>query len=321
MRIVPVTRSPLARTLRLAAAAAWLLHAVAPGPLARAAGDLGDRTELLTIGLTKSAFVSVNRNDMEAALKTLAQTVGRKQGYRIEARTQFFAEPADFARAVKAGEVRLAIMDSWTYLAMDPPSLGATPNFVSVDGASVGKRYLLLTRKDSGLSSLPQLRGKTLTTLEVVNGSLGRPWLATLLARHHFGSPEQFFGSSQTVAKPSAAVLPVFFRRADVCLVDANAFAVMSDMNPQVGRELQTIEASESLVDGLQLTTDQAWVGSETVRADLLKTMSELHREPAGQQLLMLFKTDRLLPFSPSHLDAVRKLWDMSVAESHPSLP
>ena len=34
----------------------------------------------------------------------------------------------------------------------------------------------------------------------------------------------------------------------------------------------------------------------------------EIHNDPAGQQLLTLFKTDRLVPFAEQHMAAVRRL-------------
>lgn len=267
----------------------------------------GLRTEVLTIGLTKTAFLNVNRNDMEAALKTLAQTIGRKHGYEVEARTAFYEEAPAFAAAVKAGAVRLAITDSWTYLAMDPAGLG-TPSFVSMEQGRIGKPYLLLTHRDKGLNTLADLRGKNLAVLEIVNSSLGRPWLETLLASNRLGALETFFHEVKFVGKPTAAVLPVFFGKADACLVDATVFKVMTEMNPQVGRALRTIATSEPLVDGLQILSFAGWSGAEQFKQDVIQAIGELHLNPAGQQLLTLFKTDQMAPFEDSQIDAVRRL-------------
>ena len=292
------------RAFALSAVLGWSVF------VAAGAGGPADglRTEVLTIGLTKTAFLNVNRNDMEAALKTLARTIGRKHRYQVEARTQFYEEAPAFAAAVKTGAVRLAITDSWTYLAMHPESLGATPCFVSMEQKRIGKQYLVLTRRGGGVNSMADLRGKSLTGLEIVNSSLGRPWLETLLLSNRLGSVEAFFHPAQFVGKPATAVLPVFFGKSDACLVDATAFGVMAEMNPEVGKQLQIVATSEPLVDGVQLLSDAGWKGSEEVRLDLLETLRDLHLDPAGQQLLTMFKTDQLVPFATEHLDAVRRL-------------
>jgi hypothetical protein len=40
----------------------------------------------------------------------------------------------------------------------------------------------------------------------------------------------------------------------------------------------------------------------------LRRIRGALHQEPAGQQILTLFKVDRLAPFQENQLDTVRKL-------------
>jgi len=37
--------------------------------------------------------------------------------------------------------------------------------------------------------------------------------------------------------------------------------------------------------------------------------MLSLHQDPRGRQLLMVFKTDRLVRLQPGDLDAARELW------------
>ena len=268
----------------------------------------GPPNEVLTIGLTRTAFLNVNRNDMEAALKTLAVTIGRRYDYEIEVRTSFYEEAKDFADAVRSGAVRMAVTDSWTYLAMDPATLGAKPWFVAADSMGVGKVYHVLTRRGSGLDRMADLRGKTLALLEIVNSSLGRPWLETVLRKDRLGSLATFFRQTVVASKPTTAVLPVFFGKSDACLVDASAFAVMSEMNPQVGKALQIIASSEPLVDGLQLLSEAGWEGSERMKQHLIEVLRDLHSEPSGQQLLTLFKTVRMVPFEAAHLEAVRGL-------------
>jgi phosphonate transport system substrate-binding protein len=41
----------------------------------------------------------------------------------------------------------------------------------------------------------------------------------------------------------------------------------------------------------------------------LLAELGELHLEPAGRQILSLFKINQLLPFQEAHLATVRELW------------
>jgi len=164
---------PAAASLLLGAASAW---ASPTSPVS----DPALAPEVVLIGLTESAFLGVNRNDMEAALMILGQNTARSMGHPLKLEVRSYPDAASFGAAVRRGEVRLAIADSWTYLGMVLAQLD-TPRYVSMTGPSAGKRYLLVTRRDSGLRSLADLHGRDLLLCEIVNSSLGDPWLSTLL--------------------------------------------------------------------------------------------------------------------------------------------
>ena len=50
------------------------------------------------------------------------------------------------------------------------------------------------------------------------------------------------------------------------------------------------------------------FVTSEKAKADMAEILAELHLEPAGQQILTLFKVGPMVPFQESQLDTVRQL-------------
>jgi hypothetical protein len=41
----------------------------------------------------------------------------------------------------------------------------------------------------------------------------------------------------------------------------------------------------------------------------MMDAMLSLHENPRGRQLLLVFKTDRLVPIQPGDLDSGRELW------------
>jgi ABC-type phosphate/phosphonate transport system substrate-binding protein len=260
----------------------------------------------LEVGFTKYAFLNVNRNDAEASFKAFLQTVGRQRGYDLTAKVTVFDDAPAFEAAVKSGSIDLVIIDAWRYLAMDIHKL-VTPFFVTSDRGRFGKKYVLLTRQGSNLKALPDLRGKTLLQIEVTNTNLGRPWLETLLLESRLGAPETFFGKVEGVGKPSAAVLPVFFGNKDACLVDEPGFEIMKELNPQVGKGVQVMIASELLTDALICLRSSSW-SSEKFKRDVIQILGELHNEPSGQQILTLFKVGQLVPFQDTYLDTVRNL-------------
>ncbi len=276
-------------------------------PLARAEATERELVPTtLNVGFMRSCFLNVNHGDAQAAFKSLAEAVGRKRGYRVATQTQIFDSLEEIETAVKAGSINLAIVDSWRYLIMNRGD-SLQPYFVPSEQGRIGKKYLLLTRQTSGFNALPDLRGKAIIQLELANCNAGKAWFETLLLAGHCGAESSFFGEITTAPKPALAVLPVFFGKKAACLVDEFSFNLMRELNPQVGKELQVIATSEPYVDNVLCLSDTGW-SSPQAKTDFIETLADLHHEPAGQQILTLFKVGQLIPFQESQLDTVKKL-------------
>jgi len=290
---------------------AWVLG----GALTAAEPPLpgGLQAESLRVGFTRSAFLSVNRNDAEAAFRVFTRTVGQNRGYSIEATVQVFENSTDLAPVLRDEGVNLLILDTWTYLDLDARDR-LEPRFVSSDQGRVARRFLVLTRRNSGLGTLAELEGKSLNLLATANAELGQRWLASVLQGQGLGDPADFFGTIEPSPKPTTVVLPVFFGKKHACLIDSTGFELMTEMNPQVGKDLQTVVTSEPLVTAVICLSAAGW-SSDRFRRDLIEALAELHLEPAGQQILTLFKTGQLMPFDESQLDTVRQLRAQATAE------
>jgi phosphonate transport system substrate-binding protein len=304
----------------LASALRWFLHRLVLGALlcaglgahaagtsatggATPAGEL--KPELLNVAFSPSAFLNVNRNDVEAGYVILTQTVGRRRGYLVTTRAQIFESPSEFDSMLRDSGTRMMVLDSSRFLALEDRAI--KPHFVTAERGQVGKQYLLLTKRDSGLNTLADLKQKEILVYEVANTTQGRFWLETLLLEHGHGTPTGYFARIDGVGKPSSAVLPVFFGRKQACIVDRAGFDLMTELNPQVGKSIQVVASSERLLDSLICLRESDW-GPGRFREDLIQTLAELHREPAGAQVLTLFKTDQLVPFDEKQLATMRAL-------------
>jgi ABC-type phosphate/phosphonate transport system substrate-binding protein len=260
----------------------------------------------LNVGFMRTCFLGVNRNDAEGAFRVLCEMVGHKRGYEVTTRTAMYDSAAEIRSAIQGGTVNLAIIDSWKYLGMD---LGDRLEalFVTSDQGKVGRKYLLLTQRASGVSSLADLRGKDILELEVANTSVGQAWLDTLLQQQQQEQQTTFFGAVKFVGKPSLAVLPVFFGKQPACLVDHFSYELMCELNPQVGQSLRVVAGSEPYADNVVCLTRGGWP-SDKARKDVIDVLAQLHQDPAGQQILTLFKVGPMIPFQESLLETVKTL-------------
>lgn len=264
----------------------------------------------LHFGLTASTFRGVNPNDAEAALRLLAQTIGKQQGYSIATSTRIFEDTKSCETEINKGGLTLVILDALEYLSMNIP--GMEPAFVHREQGVILKEFLLLVRRDSGINTLADLKDKEILLLSSRSGSLTTTWLDVLLRENGLEPSKRFFARIQSESKPSMAVLPVFFGTKPACIVDRLSFQTMVELNPQVGQKLKPLAVSEPYLDSITCipwkikTTQQA-------RLDLIRSLRDLHLEPAGRQIMTLFKVDQLVPFKEEYLTEVRQLWAKAI--------
>ena len=96
----------------------------------------------------------------------------------------------------------------------------------------------------------------------------------------------------------SSVILPVFFGKTDAAVVKRYGWETMKEMNPQLAAQLQILTNSPSLPDAVICLNKG--VRETPFQDDLVRGMAELHTDPQGQQILLLFRTDKWCRSSPS---------------------
>ncbi len=276
----------------------------AAGPTFRPSDQLP--AEFFNVGITHAAFRNINPNDAAAAYLVVLETIGRHHGRHFKATTQIFDDPGAFETAILSGSFHLSVVGAWDYLSMHIDGV-AQPRFVVTENGQIGRRYLVLTRRDSGLNALSDLRGKSIAKLDFAAVGAALHWIDILLAASQLGSQERFFGNVEVVGKPSAAVLSVFFGKKSACVVDESSFRIMKELNPQVGLALQVVATSEKFADVVICVREDGWP-SEVIKSETIQALGDLPQDPGGRQILTLFKIDQMIPFRDEYLDTIRQL-------------
>ena len=219
---------------------------------------------------------------------------------------KIYEDTRQFGAAIKHGTMHLAVMDAWQFLDLELyPEI--RPFFVPAINGQVGRRYVVLARRGSGIRTIADLRGRAVVRLESINNNVCRRWLETLLPNDHPDATGDFFAALESATKPTAAVLPVFFGQKAACIVDEGSFNLMKELNPQVGRDLEVVVASALFVDIIICLGERGWP-SPGAKADTVKTLSDLGADPFGRQVLSLFRISGQVAFKDEQLATVRAL-------------
>jgi phosphonate transport system substrate-binding protein len=253
---------------------------------------------------SSSLFRTVSKNDAIASIRVWTETVSRQNGFVVDCHVSVAEDVAEIKRRLQEGPIGLVLLDPVEFFELAGLGL-LEPAFTGTRGKDdESLEFLLVANQESGATTISDLRGKTLAIQSEYRADLGRMWIEVLFQDGGLGPADRFFSSVSSVTTPSAAVLPVFFGKAGAAVVDRASFEVMEEMNPQLGSKLRILAMSPPLIRWI-LCVDKR---PATYREDLLQGLRNLHETPAGREILMVFKSNRLKPVDPKDLERVRTL-------------
>lgn len=244
--------------------------------------------EPFRVGVIRSNFVGVNQNDAIASMKIWGNTFIQQRNLHLQTEVRLFERLADLQSAARQVDVHAMLLTAQEYL-----DLGIRPDSVFIQRASSGAplRYVLLVRRDEGVSDIQSLAGQRVALAEEVRMNMAELWLKSLL---HRGAPK-----IKPIA-PNKAVLEVFFRQSKAALVSEESFALASELNPQLRRDLVVLKESPPFVSMLLIFVPNWQTAS---RAQLEAAILNLHTNIAGQQILTLFQGARMERHPASIMD------------------
>ena len=269
-------------------------------------GEAGRLRQARLYGVaTSNTFNYVNRDDARAALRAWFNIVARQKGFDLDARMDIVDTVSEIRERLLSHSADLLMLGVPDYLALESSRL-VVPVLTHARNAQGGGlySYLLVVKGSSGATSIASLRGKNLLAFSRNGANTGIAWIDVLLGKEKLGRAASFFVSVKVPPKAQTCVLQVFFGTADGCVVDEVNFDLARELNPQLG-QLQVLARSRPMIESVVATPADDF----PYRKDLIDSILSLHADPRGRQLLMVFKTERIVPLQPGDIESARELW------------
>lgn len=259
----------------------------------------------LRIGFSRTAFVSVPKDDIKIAVQLLSQKLARKS--QVMAESRVYESTIDIERELKSKKVDLVILGSDEFIRIRGHA-HLEPVMTTVARSSHEVELLLLARKESGLNSFTDLKNKSIALPSLYSqfGVMYLTWLETLIFKAGAASIGNYFSSVNETRNASQAIMPVFFRKSDVCVVSRQAFEIASELNPQIARDMKTIAHINRLAGGIIAFRQDL---PDVLKQKVIKALTTLHEDQEGRQMFMLFQMSKLTPFRPDHLKGTEALY------------
>jgi ABC-type phosphate/phosphonate transport system substrate-binding protein len=276
-------------------AASW---AVASEPTVREAG------RPFRFGVTAAMVEGVNRNDAQASMRVYFGEIAKARGIET-APPMVLEEVEEAGRMLRTGELDALSLTAPQYFQISASS--SSSHVFGRKGLDVaGDTLVILVRQDSKVTKLSDLNGGVLLEFESHRTNLRRVWLDLILTDEGLPRTEEFFRTVTAHRKLLSIVPPVFFGKAEACVVHRRGFDLMVELNPQLGKNLRVLAESPPLVS--QVMCFGAKVET-ALRNDILTGMLSMHERVRSQQLLAVFQIDdRIVEFPLSALDSARDL-------------
>jgi ABC-type phosphate/phosphonate transport system substrate-binding protein len=264
---------------------------------------------LLRGGWPIYAFSGVSHNDVEVStsfhLKKLADDHGMSYTSRL------YTSRAELTADMLSNKLDLVLLNPLDLMNPDINAL-FEPLLCPIRGDAVEQKLLLLVHRDSGIHSLQDLRGRKLLIFSGIDSGLEMAWLNRELtkakipsnAARHFGTIEYPTAAGQTIP-------PVFFKKADACIVSESIFSMLARLNPQVNQRLISLATSEPLLNAVVCLRKDYPVAQREI---LLNTALNLNKSADGHQILLLTRIDQVVPYNPQLFESSKKLLLLSAA-------
>lgn len=271
---------------RLAAFLLGLALAILPGGFALAAPG----HEVARLGMYMPIARDLNRLDVRTALEVWAEELTRK--FQVPTEIGFYNDIEVLRRDFDAGKVNFVIADAMTFVrhfGEDELAEGFT--------AKLPTDASLMLLAKPGAGGRIDLAGKRVARIE--GDEISNTYLETLCLRQYGRDCAAVLGSVVPVASNHRAMTRLFFNQVDLALVNRHGLETAKEMNPQLGKAGEMVS---------QMYFETFFFGffsqkvSPAFRKFALRTIPEVHEHPRGQQLLDIFRTDRLTLAEPSLL-------------------
>jgi ABC-type phosphate/phosphonate transport system substrate-binding protein len=259
-----------------------------------------DRDTAYIGGLSRQLF-NVDRNDITIATELFFKEVVGRIGYE---KMDFIVHDniSDLLSAMRKDKLDTVFANPIDYLQLDHQ---VNPNYryTVAYGPNPEQRIYLLTNSSNGITSIKQLKGKRLSIPK--NYLLGRMFLEVQLAKAGISDPENFFSIIHEPNSTNAAILDLFFDKADLTVTSDISYTLASELNSQLSHKIDILNSSPPYIPFIIGVNKQAPTG-HLAKVDSI--LLHIDNEPRLKHILSLFSATSVTKVREEQLQALREL-------------
>ncbi len=264
------------------------------------------RDSTFILGFTNNVFYNINDRDLLAASEVLTKEVIDRMAHEYKSKTNIYSDFKSIKKDIKDGYVDVLILSTDEYFNLKEIET-LEPRLIADDSPYADDSIILLVHKENNINSLKELKSKKILKLSKGRGNIEEIWLNTQLIKNNCETMYKFFSEVRTKELASQIIIPVFLKQVEACLTSRQTFETMSQLNPQLASSLKVIAESEPLMFAIICVNNNKYI--DQAELDLLNnTLDNLAEYGAGNQLMKLFRINKLVPYKREKINSLFKL-------------
>ena len=267
-----------------------------------------DDINYFQVGFSANVFRGVYRKDATAAAKVLTEFFLKKyhrENWEVKPQ-EVFANINELKKILQKEEFEVLVMHPSEFIQVKDLGL-LEPIAVSWRDGSPYDSYYLLVNKNNKYRSLEDLKNKSVLICSL-EGNKAELWLDHILKQKKLLNKEKYFAQMQFIDKPLSVILPVFFKKADACVVDESLYRTVTELNPQIGTDLIALEVSQPLAIGL--VAIRKTISDLQIKTDIKDAFLNLQNYDESRQYLTIFRIGKVIEFKDEYLNSTYTIMD-----------
>jgi len=251
-------------------------------------------------GFLLDSFPDIERVDLEVALQFWAEQISKQKD--IPASVTIYKDIKKMQKDFNQQKINFIVLSP--LLILDYFDLKQLADGFKVYAADLSSEELLVvSNKDSNINSVNDFKNKKLSLLQ--NDAICEMY-ANTLTLDKFNLPSKIvFNHIDYIYKSPQLIYKLFFKKTDVILVYQRAYELAIELNPQIKHRTQIIHKLPNINRGLGFFHQAV---DPQFRERVINILENIHRYPAGQQLLNIFFADKVIRSTVKDLQVLFKL-------------
>lgn len=260
--------------------------------------------ETINLIFAKNSFHNLKIEEAKATAQILANHIQNVKKLKNNFNVQIAENDKELLEKCKSGfDMVLLTTEQYFKFHKLIPLNPFTTNYTE---GEYGYVYHLIVNKNSGYNDIKELKNGTIYIQAHTNDQAATFWVNKLLRDAKQKPIEKYFSEIIYDSKATNTLLPVFFNKAQACVVTNISLKLMMELNPGIKKQIVILSSSDPIILGFTcLNSDKK--NTDTYKA-LQEILPSLHENEYGKQFLNLFGADKLIRFEESFLNEYNKV-------------